>query len=312
MFRTEQTSRMSDKPAIRPDAAVGDALKAAARDILAEALAALDDPEKSDAVAVHDYRKAMKRWRALLRLVAPFIGAEGERLRVEARDLARELAGARDAQSALDALADLKDPEETLSKTSRRTLRRRIEEIRQAAEETTLTEATRGMLRASVTTANLSVGTWPLEQIGFSEVAGELAAHYRRARQAAPADWFAAGAENLHRLRQRVVVHRYQMELVEPLWPRLTKLWIAEAQRLRERLGSHHDLTILAGLMAPHQPLARWRSRLTPLIAAREASHAARAGRIAGRLFAEKPKAFRRRLEALWESDDGGRMTEDG
>jgi len=133
MFRTEQTPRMSDKPAIRPDAAVGDALTAAARDILAEALAALDDPEKSDAVAVHDYRKAMKRWRALLRLVGPFIGTEGERLRVEARDLARELAGARDAQSALDALNDLKDPEGTLSKASRGTLRGRIGDIRQGA-----------------------------------------------------------------------------------------------------------------------------------------------------------------------------------
>src|ERR1043166_1059934 len=136
-------SPMSDKPAIRPDAAVGDALKAVARDILAEALAALDDPEKSDAVAVHDYRKAMKRWRALLRLVIPFIGDEGERMRVEARDLARELAGARDAQSALDALDDLKDKEETLSKATTAALRRRIEEIRAAAEETTLTDTMR-------------------------------------------------------------------------------------------------------------------------------------------------------------------------
>ncbi|HXW23413.1 MAG TPA: CHAD domain-containing protein [Xanthobacteraceae bacterium] len=293
---------MSDKPAIRPDAAVGDALKAAARDILTEALVALDDPERSDAVAVHDYRKAMKRWRALLRLVIPFIGTEGERLRVEARDLARELAGARDAQSALDALDDLKDPEETLSKASRATLRRRIEDIRQAAEATTLTEATRGKLRASVTTATLSVGTWRLDHIGFSAVAGELAEHYRRARQAAPAHWSKAGGEELHRLRQRVVVHRYQMELVEPLWPRLTKLWVAEAQRLRERLGAHHDLTTLAGLIAPHQPLARWRSRLAALIAAREAAHVAGAARVAGRLFAEKPRAFRRRLEALWET----------
>src|ERR1051326_3755713 len=257
---------MSDKPAIRPDAAVDDALKAVARDILAEALAALEDPEKSDAVAVHDYRKAMKRWRALLRLVIPFIGDDGERLRVEARDLARELAGARDAQSALDALDDLKDPEDSLAKSPRANLRGRIEEIRAAAEETTLTDTMRGKLRASMTTANLSVGTWPLDHVGFSAVAGELAEHYRRARQAAPTDWHAASSEELHRLRPRAVGHRYEMERGEPLWPRLTKLWVAEAQRLRERLGAHHDLTMLAMLVAPHQPLARWRSRLAPLI----------------------------------------------
>jgi CHAD domain-containing protein len=310
--QAEQTSRMSDKPAIRPNGAVGDALRAVARDILAEALAALEDPEKSDAVAVHDYRKAMKRWRALLRLVIPFLGDDGERLRVEARDLARELAGARDAQSALDALDDLKDPDDTLSKSTRASLRARIEDIRAAAEETTLTDTMRGKLRASMTTANLSVGTWPLDHVGFAAVAGELAEHYRRARQAAPADWHAASSEELHRLRQRVVVHRYQMELVEPLWPRLTKLWVAEAQRLRERLGAHHDLTTLAMLVAPHQPLARWRSRLAPLIAAREAAHVKAAAKVAGRLFAEKPRAFRRRLEALWDSDDGGGTTDDG
>ena len=109
-----------------------------------------------------------------------------------------------------------------------------------------------------------------------------------------------------------MVVHRYQIELVEPLWPRLTKLWVAEAQRLRERLGAHHDLTTLMTLIAPHQPLARWRARLSALIAAREAAHVKGAARIAGRLFAEKPGAFRRRLEALWDSDDRGRTTDDG
>ena len=43
VFQAEQTSRMSDKPAIRPNGAVGEALKAVARDILAEALGSLDD-----------------------------------------------------------------------------------------------------------------------------------------------------------------------------------------------------------------------------------------------------------------------------
>jgi hypothetical protein len=51
----------------------------------------------------------------------------------------------------------------------------------------------------------------------------------------------------------------------------------------------------------PHAPLAPWRSRLVPLILARRKQHAKAAQRIADRLLAEKPKAFRRRLEALWK-----------
>ncbi len=106
----------------------------------------------------------------------------------------------------------------------------------------------------------------------------------------------------LHDLRSRVVAHRYQMELVEPLWPKFGRLWVAEAQRLRDRLGAFQDLSVMQGFTAPHQPLAPWRARLTPVIAARQAVHAKAAQRIAGRLFAERPRAFRKRMEALWKS----------
>ena len=103
-------------------------------------------------------------------------------------------------------------------------------------------------------------------------------------------------------LRQRVVVHRYQMELAVPLWPKIGRVWVGEAQKLRDRLGHHQDLAVLRDFTAPHRPLAPWRSRLLPLIAARQGEHAGSAARVARRLFAEKPKAFRARLMSLWES----------
>src|SRR4051812_35568111 len=98
---------MAEKPALRPGIAVGEALRTLAHDILAEARAILEDQTRASAAAVHDFRKAMKRWRALLRLLEPFLGDEARGLRAEARDFARELAGARDAQSAIEALDDL-------------------------------------------------------------------------------------------------------------------------------------------------------------------------------------------------------------
>jgi CHAD domain-containing protein len=299
---------MNDKPAVHPDVSVGDTLGAATRDVLDEARAALDDPARTDAEAVHDYRKAMKRWRALLRLLRPFIGDDGQRLRHEARDLAQELAGARDAQSALDAIGDLGEVEHgglALTPGALAAIRRRIAEVKQSSEETALTGAMRGRLRAALTVAELAASGWLLSEVGFSDVARELTVAYTRARDAVPSDWERASGEQLHELRKLVIAHRYQMELVEPLWPRMGKLWVSEAQRLRDRLGAHHDLDMLTGLVAPHQLLARWRSRLSPLIAARQAAHVGAAAKLAGRLFAERPKAFRRRLEALWESREG-------
>ena len=293
---------MAEKPAVRPDVAVGEALRAVARDILAEARAVLNDQTKPDATAVHDFRKAMKRWRALLRLLEPFLGDDGRRLRAQARDFAREVAGARDAQSAIEALEDLVDDKMPLSARTVASIRGRLDEKRLSAEAAQLTQALRARFIIALDAAETAVAAWPLE-IAFAELARELADAYKLARDDAPGDdWREIDAEVLHDLRRRVVAHRYQMELVEPLWPKFGKLWVAEAQRLRDRLGAFQDLSVLLGFTAPHGALAPWRSRLVPLILARRAQHARAAQRIAGRLFAERPRAFRKRIEALWKS----------
>jgi CHAD domain-containing protein len=290
---------MNERPALRPSVAVGEALRGVARDILTEARAAIENPAKSDAEAVHDFRRAMKRWRALLRLIEPFIGEEAKRLRDEARDLARALSGARNAQSALDALADLEKNGLGLSPRSVAGLRGRIEEIRLTAE-TTLYADIRPRLVSALDQASAVIERWPLHTLIFDNVADQLTRFYREARQLIPPDWPAAEAEELHELRKRVVIHRYQIDIIEPLWPRFVKMWSGEAQRLRDRLGRHQDVLMLASLTSPHQPLARWRSHLAPAIDDRRAAHVAGAARIAARIFVEKPNALRRRLAAMW------------
>lgn len=279
---------------------VGEGLAAAARSIIADARQALTNPELSEPEAVHEVRKALKRWRALMRLLAQGIGEPADRMRAEARELMRALAGARDAQSALDALADLRKSDLPFSQTSMETVRARLTEMRDAAEKTSFTKDMRERLSRYLDYATLSLERWPLEAFPFETLADGLTSTYRRARQLLPDNWPNSDYEHLHDLRRRVVEHRHQMDLVEPLWPRLGKVWAEEAQRLRNQLGACQDLAVLTALTAPHQPLAPWRSRLTPIIAERRASHLKTAARVAGRLFAEKPKAFRRRMAALW------------
>jgi CHAD domain-containing protein len=281
------------------DLAVSGALAAVGRDIVAEARLAIDDPGLSETRAIHDFRKAMKRWRALLRLVGPFVGSDAKALRTQAAEAARGLAVARDRQAALDALTDLAKRDETLSPRSYATMRTRLATDHGPAE--VLTDEIRTGLLQVLTDGEDALRRWPLERIGFKGISRELAGAYRLARSEQPDDWAAADPEALHELRKRVVAHRYQMELTEPLWPKLGKLWVGETQKLRDRLGSCQDLTVLAGLTVPRAPLAPWRSRLTPLIAERQAAHRNAARAIAGRVFAEKPRAFRARIEALWK-----------
>jgi CHAD domain-containing protein len=293
---------MSHKPALRPKLAVGEALRGVARDILSDARTAIESPDNSDAVAVHEFRREMKRWRALLRLVDPFLGGEAEALQATARDLARSLGGARDPQSALDALDDLADHGLSFSARSLTTVRKRIEDIRSAGETTALTPDMRLRIAAALDDAGAAVDRWPLHVLAFADVAKQLATHYRAARRAIPEDCLKADPTTLHELRKLVVVHRYQMEVVEPLWHRFTKVWIAEAQRLRERLGQHQNLEVLLTLTESHQPLAHWRARLAPAIESRRRRHVAAARRVATRLFVDKPAAFRRRLNVMWET----------
>jgi len=284
------------------DASFGDGLAAAARSIIADGRRALTDPELSDPEAVHEVRKALKRWRALLRLLGRPLGEQADQMRMEARELMRAIAGARDAQSALDALGDLRKAEVPFSPTSAETIRARLTEIRDAAEAKSFTKTMRDRLSRYLDYATLSLERWPLKAIDFDTVTDGLTATYRRARQLVPDGWSDTEAEHLHDLRRRVVEHRHQMDLVEPLWPRLGKVWAEEAQRLRNQLGACQDLAVLTNFTAPHEPLAPWRSRLSPLIEERRRSHLKTAQRLSGRLFAEKPKAFRRRIAALWSA----------
>lgn len=284
----------------------GGVLAAYAQSIIADARRALADPDLSDARTVHEVRKALKRWRAWLRLLAGSLGDQADRVRSEARDLMRTLAGARDAQAALDALADLRktvaQPNSPISPNSIATMQKRLSALRDAAEQTAFTPAMRELLLLYLEAAAQALARWPLADISFDAVAEGMTATYRRARKLIPDDWTAAAPEGMHDLRRRVVEHRHQMELLELPGPRRGEDRGRDIQRLRNQLGACQDLEILSQFTAPHQPLARWRAKLAPAIAARRRAHVKTAERLAGRLFAEKPKAFRGRVAALWKT----------
>ena len=291
---------MSDRAALHPNGQIGVTLRAIAHEILSKSRdtlkAGADDP-------VHDFRKSMKRWRAYVRLLEPLIGKNCRKLRIEARDLARKLAGARDAEAAREAFKDATGRDARLAPKPFDSIRKELNRLSAAAKGAGLTTETIEELNRWLDQALAAVDQWRLDKIHFADLTRELSATYRRARAAMPDDWANAAPNALHSFRQRVVEHRYQMELVEPLWPKLNRLWIDQAQKLRDHLGQYQDLVILLRLTEPRQPLEKWRIRMEPLIALRQAEHLVVAQRLAGRLFAERPKALRRRLDAIWESE---------
>src|SRR4029077_5696367 len=159
----------------------GDGLAAAALAIIADGRQALIDPELTGPEAVHEVRKTLKRWRALLRLLARPLGEQADQLRSEARELMRGIADARDVQSALDALSDVRKTDLPFSATSIETIRTHLTEKRDAAEARAFTKSMRDRLARYFDYATLSLERWPLEAIDFDTVTDGLTSTYRRA-----------------------------------------------------------------------------------------------------------------------------------
>jgi CHAD domain-containing protein len=291
---------MITKPRPRPTPATGDSARLLILDALAEARGAIERPSKSNAARIHDFRRAVKRFRALLRLIPPPLDEAARQLRNHARDLARDLGRSRDAQSALDAIADLakKKDRNGLSERNIKSISDRLAARRQSAERVQLTPQTKNDLLAWIASADAALRSWPLDAPDTPIIDGIVSA-YRRTRRDWPRKWSAATPEEIHEFRQRIVVHRFQLELIEPLNPKLVLKWIAAAQRLRGQLGRHQDLDVLRRLCAAGQPLAPWQRRLAPLIDRRQRDHLGSASRSAERILAASPKSFRKKIETM-------------
>lgn len=265
----------------------------------AEEALALRDPE----AAVHGVRKGFKRLRALLRLAeAARARTVSQRARAARRALAetaRHLEQARDAAARKDALDDLV-AKAGLAKTTRRAAGRALASTDAPAPAGDGVGAHRAALEAEM--AALAEA---LPRLGAAldddALCAALAASYAKARRAGravdPAD-----DDSLHELRKDVIAQRYQMELVVADWPALGQFWVDELQRLRDKLGKHHDLAVLRTLTEAQPARAgrppAWCAALLAAITARQAKLAHSALLLHARLFAEKPKAFRRRLSA--------------
>lgn len=258
----------------------------------------LSDPVK----AVHGVRKGFKRLRALLRLAGTAREREvADLARASRRALAaiaRHLAQARDMAAREDALDDLV-AKAGLSPAARRAASRAFAPATASAPDGGV-----GAHRATLD-AEMAALAQALPRLGAAlddkALLAALATFYARARRAGrevdPRD-----DESLHELRKEVVAQRYQMELVISAWPALGELWVDQLQRLRDKLGKHHDLAVLRALAEAHpvradgRPL--WHAQLLAAIDARREKLAHSALLLHARLVAEKPRAFRRRLSA--------------
>ncbi len=209
---------------LRNDEPIAGGLKRIAGEQLSAAIADLQSGK------VYEVRKAMKRLRALLRLIKPELGPvyveENRRL----REVGQRFSAQRDAEVSLEVLekfADQYKRKRTLDPHRRvLTSKRQVAEASQAAEELV------GTLRR--------VDDWSLYGLTGDELERRVSRTHKQARRAFEHAKQAGTAEDFHEFRKLVKREFNQVKLLRP-----DDLLLVELKKLGDYLGDHHNLVVL-------------------------------------------------------------------
>ncbi|HKH79040.1 MAG TPA: CHAD domain-containing protein [Solirubrobacteraceae bacterium] len=272
-----------------------------------------------DEKAVHETRKAIKRLRALLRLLAHELpGKTFARENAALRDTAGRLSGARDAEvmlATLDALI-ARHPRGLGQRDGVRKLRARVLAERARVERLTLGDpATRAAVLFELRAFRARVATWSLpERGGMKLIEADLDRLYAqgRARYRRVARDMGNQVLAMHEWRKRVKDLRYAAEMLERRGSgkRLRRI-ARQADALGELLGEDHDLAVLAEHVraggradgrATWRTGRRTRKALLKAIAKRRRKLRRRALRDGERLYRARRKRFVRGVRAAYES----------
>lgn len=276
-----------------------------AREQIDKAIAEIDDPKLDRHVAVHQVRKRCKKLRALVRLVRPALGRTYKHENVRFRDLARSLAGMRDEQSIVEALEGLL---KTLDETERKKYDGVLAELHARRDKVAAStdhdpDVLLADARRALEHAHHDVGDWQLDAKGFKAVRGGFAKTYKRGRKGAKQAFKSDDAGDFHEWRKRLKYHTNHLKLLRPLWPRVNEAWYYESKALSDILGDDHDLAMLDALLeseGKNLTATRTRSGLRKIIRKEQQLLRKKAWQVGGRLYAEKPKALKRRWESYW------------
>jgi hypothetical protein len=284
-----------------------------------------------DERAVHETRKALKRVRALLRLLEGELGAKTcAREHAALREVAASLSGARDAAvmlSTLDGLIE-RHPRTLGRRRGVLELRRRVRGEQARMERQTLADpAARAAALGGLQALRRRVAAWSLtDRDGIGLIEADLEKLYRQGRRRRLRVVRRRGDRTIamHEWRKRVKDLRYAAEMLERrgargsngsngsgredrAGERLRQI-ARRADALGELLGEEHDLAVLAAHLRAGELRGRedetWRTgrrtreRLLQAIAKRRRALRKRALRDGRRLYEEQPKRFIRRVGA--------------
>ena len=286
------------------DEGVQEAVVRCSREQLDTAVHALRDEFQHDpAEAIHVARKAVKKERALLRLLRGSLNGKQRFYENHAlRTAARELSGARDDEVQIQTLEDLGTRfSGQLPRSTVAAVREQLEAGQGRASESTATADAVQRLAA----VRARVGDWELRADGWMAIDSGLTSTYRRGRRAFRCAGEEPSTDHMHEWRKRVKDLWYALRLVEPICGPTVNGQAKEAHRLADLLGDDHDLALLRARLERLDGLvAADVGEVFGLIDYRRGELQDEAVHIGQRLYLETPKQFRRRVRGYWRAGE--------
>lgn len=283
---------------LKSDEELGAGLKRIAAGRAEKALERLRD-EDDRAEAIHGARKDMKKLRTVLRLVRDELpeeiyAEESQRF----REAGRALSASRDAEVKLETLDALGEADGELPREAVEAWRAILDRDREAAVNAAGADSAVGLIEVGLT----GIREWPLEGDSWAMIGAAAKRSYRRGRKAMALAEADRSEADFHRWRKRAKDLWYELRLLRGAWSGPLESLADEAHRLTDLLGDHHDLAILRADLRERQLGEEETGALETAISQRQERLATEAFDLGRRLYAEKPKAFTRRLRCYWEA----------
>jgi CHAD domain-containing protein len=276
---------------------------------------------------IHDTRKLMKELRGLLRLVRRELGDAVYREENACyRDVARRLADARDAAAVLEALdaltKDVRGERSDALAAAVGPVRQRLETELGTALAGALDAGALGDVAAQLRAARERVAAWPISQHSWRVVERGLRKVYAAGRRGLSAaarpqhESEQVHTELLHEWRKVVKYQWFHTRLLANVWPEAMRARRSSLKHLSDRLGDDHDLAELTKRLAslgdspPESELGASVEVARELAAKRRATLQAEACHLGQLLFAERPRAFSRRVHAYYAASTRAERSE--
>ncbi|HKK38895.1 MAG TPA: CHAD domain-containing protein [Cryomorphaceae bacterium] len=199
---------------------------------------------------IHETRKSLKKNRAILRLVRDQIDFYKEE-NAFFRDEGRRIADLRDATSVIEALDQLYErfTDQLYEKTFDQYRKHLISRRDQKASDSIGDKGVLKTLEQQLTEKCAELDQWTFGVESIDDLLPSIKRVYKRGRKGYKKTRENPNSANFHEWRKRVKYLRYQLDLLNRIWPNFLDTWEDELHDLSDLLGDDRDLYMLAELV---------------------------------------------------------------